>query len=68
MKLFSELRRRNVVRVGLAYVVGAWVMLQIVDFGLDAISAPNWIMQVFILVAAVGFPVVLIVALSLIHI
>ena len=49
-------------RVGLAYVVGAWVILQIVDFGLDAISAPNWIMQVFILLAAVGFPVVLIVA------
>jgi TolB-like protein len=50
------------VRVGLAYVVGAWVTLQIVDFGLDAISAPNWIMQMFILLAAVGFPVVLIVA------
>jgi len=49
------------VRVGLAYVVGAWVILQIVDFGLDAISAPNWIMQMFILLAAVGFPVVLIV-------
>lgn len=49
-------------RVGLAYVVGVWVTLQIVDFGLDAISAPNWIMQVFILLAAVGFPVVLIVA------
>ncbi len=48
-------------RVGLAYVVGAWVILQIVDFGLDAISAPNWIMQMFILLAAVGFPVVLIV-------
>jgi len=50
------------VRVGLAYVVSAWVTLQIVDFGLDAISAPNWIMQVLILLAAVGFPVVLIVA------
>lgn len=61
MNFFSELRRRNVVRVGLAYVVGAWVILQIVDFGLDAISAPNWIMQMFILLAAVGFPVVLIV-------
>ena len=61
MKFFSELRRRNVVRVGLAYVVGTWVILQIVDFGLDAISAPNWIMQMFILLAAVGFPVVLIV-------
>ena len=49
-------------RVGLAYAVGAWVMLQIVDFGLDAISAPNWIVQVFILAAAVGFPIVLVVA------
>lgn len=62
MKIFHELKRRNVFRVGIAYVVGAWVMLQIVDFVLDAISAPNWIVQVFILAAAVGLPVVLIVS------
>lgn len=60
MSIFKELKRRNVFRVGLAYVVGAWVLLQIIDFVLDAISAPNWIVQVFILAAAVGFPVVLI--------
>lgn len=62
MSLFSELKRRNVFRVGAAYLLAAWVLLQAVDFVLDAISAPNWILQVFILAAAVGLPVVLIFA------
>jgi len=62
LALFEELKRRNVFRVGVAYVVGAWVVLQIVDFVLDAIAAPNWIVQACILVAIVGLPVVLVVA------
>jgi len=62
MSLFNELKRRNVFRVGAAYALAAWVLLQVVDFVLDAISAPNWILQVFILAAAVGLPVVLIFA------
>jgi len=57
---FGELKRRNVYRAGIAYLLAAWVLLQIVDFVLDAISAPNWIVQVFILAAAVGLPVVLV--------
>jgi TolB-like protein len=59
MSFISELKRRNVVRAGLAYGVGAWVLLQAVDFVLDAIAAPNWILQVFVLVAAAGLPAVL---------
>ena len=31
MSFFDELKRRNVVRVGIAYAVGAWVLLQIFD-------------------------------------
>jgi hypothetical protein len=31
MSLFEELKRRNVFRVGMAYAVSAWVVLQIVD-------------------------------------
>ena len=62
MSFFDELKRRNVVRVGVAYLVGAWVVLQIIDFVVDAISAPNWIVQVIILVAAIGLPVVLVVS------
>jgi adenylate cyclase len=60
MSFFSELKRRNVFRVGVAYLLVSWVLLQVVDFVLDAISAPNWIVQVFILAAVVGLPVVLI--------
>ena len=60
MSLFDELKRRNVFRVGVAYLLAAWVLLQVIDFVLDAISAPNWILQVFILAAAAGFLVVLV--------
>jgi TolB-like protein len=35
-------------------------VLQIIDFVVDAISAPNWVVQVFILVGAIGLPVVLV--------
>jgi len=60
MNLFNELKRRNVFRMGIAYIVVAWVLLQAVDFTLDIISAPNWVMQVFVLAAVVGLPLVLI--------
>jgi TolB-like protein/Tfp pilus assembly protein PilF len=62
MSFFTELKRRNVFRMGIAYVVVAWVLLQAIDFGLDIISAPNWVMQVFFLACVVGLPVVLIFA------
>ncbi|MCJ7557144.1 MAG: adenylyl cyclase, partial [Gammaproteobacteria bacterium] len=62
MSLFEELKRRNVFRVGIAYAVVAWVLLQVVDLVLDNIVAPEWIMKVFMLVVAVGFPVALIIA------
>jgi len=60
MSFVAELKRRNVVRVGIAYALIAWVILQAADFGLQVIDAPNWILQVFVLAAAIGLPVVLI--------
>ena len=62
MSFFQELKRRNVFRMGIAYIVVAWVLLQAIDFTLDIISAPNWVMQVFFLAALVGLPVVLIIS------
>jgi hypothetical protein len=47
--LFEELKRRNVVRVGIAYVVAAWLLLQVADLVLDNVAAPDWVMQVFLL-------------------
>lgn len=62
MSLFNELKRRNVIRMGIAYVVIAWVLLQAIDFTLDIISAPNWVMQVFVLAAVAILPLVLIIS------
>jgi len=62
MSFFNELKRRNVFRMGIAYIVVAWVILQAIDFSLDIISAPNWVMQVFFMAGVAGLPVVLIVA------
>jgi TolB-like protein len=62
MSFFAELRRRNVFRVAIAYVVAAWVLLQVADLVLDNIEAPDWVMQVLMLVVALGFVAALVVA------
>ncbi len=59
---FEELKRRNVVRVGVAYLVTAWLLLQAADIVLENIEAPLWIMQVFMLALAIGLPIALIFA------
>jgi TolB-like protein len=59
MSFIAELKRRNVIRVGLAYVLMGWVLLQAADFALDLIDAPNWIIQVFFLAVVIGLPVAL---------
>ena len=62
MSLFEELKRRNVFRIGVAYVLFGWVLLQGVDFALDLIGAPNWIIQALSIAVASGLPVALIIA------
>jgi TolB-like protein/Flp pilus assembly protein TadD len=62
MSFLNELKRRNVFRVGIAYAVACWLLLQIVDLVLENINAPDWVMQVFMLALAVGFPIAIIVA------
>ncbi len=57
--LFGELKRRNVFRVGAAYVVAAWLVLQVLDLVLENIGAPVWIMQLALAIIALGFPIVL---------
>ena len=70
MSIIQELKRRNVIRVGLAYVLFGWVVLQGADFALDLIGAPNWVIQALSITVASGLPIALIFAwaLSLIHI
>jgi TolB-like protein len=55
-RIFEELKRRNVFRVAVAYVVASWLVLQVADIVLQGIEAPAWVMKVFMLVLALGFP------------
>lgn len=59
-RLFDELKRRNVFRVFVAYLVAGWLVIQVADIVLDAILAPDWVMQVFLL--ALGLPIALIIS------
>jgi TolB-like protein len=60
--LFSELRRRNVFRIGIAYVVAAWLVLQVLDLVFENIGAPAWVMQSIMALTAIGFPIALVFA------
>ena len=60
--LFEELKRRNVFRVGLAYVVSAWILAQVADLALDAFGAPEWILKTTLVALLVGFPIALVFA------
>jgi len=62
LSLFNELKRRNVFRVGIAYVVAVWVIAQVADLVLDNIGAPQWVMQSLLLLLAIGFVVAMIIA------
>ena len=55
-KLFSELKRRNVVRVGLAYVVLGWVVLQVGDVLFDTFGTPDWVGKTLAALLLLGFP------------
>ncbi|MDX1460520.1 MAG: tetratricopeptide repeat protein [Xanthomonadales bacterium] len=62
MSFIEELKRRNVIRVAIAYAVTAWLLLQLADVILGNIDAPGWVFQVIMLVLGIGFPIVIIFA------
>jgi TolB-like protein len=64
MSFWGELKRRNVVKVGLAYAVVAWLLLQIAAIVVPTFDAPQWVMPTLTFVLILGFPLVLIVAWS----
>jgi TolB-like protein len=60
--LFEELKRRNVFRVAVAYVVLAWVVLQITDLMAPALHLPEWTLSLVAFLGIIGFPFALLLA------
>ncbi len=59
MSLFAELKRRNVVRVGIAYVVIGWILAQVAEFAFENFGAPDWVLKTVVVVLLLGLPLVL---------
>jgi TolB-like protein/Flp pilus assembly protein TadD len=60
MRLVSELRRRNVFRMAVLYVVAAWLIMQVADTLIDLAKLPDWIGTTTLGLLGIGFPIALI--------
>ncbi|WP_019029213.1 hypothetical protein [Colwellia piezophila] len=54
--IFSELKRRNVYKVGFAYLVLAWVVVQVTQAAVPAFNMPDWMNTVVFFLGVIGFP------------
>ncbi|MDH3946404.1 MAG: hypothetical protein OET45_07015 [Chromatiales bacterium] len=62
MSLIAELKRRNVIRVAIGYVVLSWLLLQAGDVLLQLLGVPDWGLRLVFAILALGFPVALVLA------
>jgi RNA polymerase sigma factor (sigma-70 family) len=59
---FAELKRRNVYKVGIAYAVVAWLLMQVASQIFPFFEIPNWAVRLVVLLLVIGFPAALILA------
>ena len=57
--LFTELKRRNVFRVAMAYGVVGWLLAEVSGFLFQTFEAPAWVIKVFATLIILGFPLAL---------
>ncbi len=62
MSLIAELKRRNVFRVGAAYAIVAWLLIEVASVLLPTFDAPDWVMKAFSSLVILGFPLTLVIA------
>ena len=57
MGLIAELKRRNVFRVAIAYVVFAWVLAQVTGLAFESFGAPEWVPKSVLFLLVLGLPI-----------
>ena len=56
MSFFNELKRRNVFKVGIAYIVVAWLVAQVLQLIFESFGTPDWVMKTVLVLLATGMP------------
>jgi TolB-like protein/cytochrome c-type biogenesis protein CcmH/NrfG len=59
---FTELKRRNVYKVAVAYAIVGWLSIQIATQVFPFLEIPNWVVRLVIVAVAIGFPIALVIA------
>jgi hypothetical protein len=60
LSFFEELKRRNVIKVAIAYAVASWLLLQLADVLIDLLNLSEEVGKYIVLLVAIGFiPVVI---------
>ena len=59
---FAELRRRNVYKVAIAYIVGGWALSQGIAQVFPVFDVPNWAIRLLVVLIIAGLPVALVLA------
>ena len=57
---FSELKRRNVYKVAVAYLVASWALAQGLSQLLPIFDIPIWVVRLVVLLLIIGFPVAIV--------
>lgn len=61
-EIVAELRRRRVIRVGLVYMIVAWVIIQVAQTTFPALLIPDWSVSLVVALCVLGFPVAVLLA------
>src|SRR5436305_4184333 len=59
---FTELKRRNVYKVAVAYAVVGWLLVQVATQVFPIFEIPNWALRLIVLAIIIGFPIALVLA------
>jgi len=59
---FTELKRRNVYKVAVAYAIVGWLLVQVATQVFPFFEIPNWAVRLVVLAIVIGFPIALVIA------
>jgi serine/threonine-protein kinase len=62
---FAELKRRNVYKVAVAYIVAGWALSQGIAQVFPVFDVPNWVIRLIVVLIIIGFPVAVVLAWAL---
>jgi len=62
MSFIDELKRRNVIRVAIAYTIVAWLIAQVTELAFDSFGTPDWAIKTVLFLLTIGLPLALLIA------